>query len=198
MTSRFAALAIAVASVVVGCGRGPRANPTTGPATGRGEEPDAEAAALGPMDERERAQWTAAKDGDAEELMRLADSIGCEGLRQRAQEEDAITRAIAIRAMRYCRDFLELPWLARVATGPNDGEARLALEAAVELAARPRRATDPEDGLELREGCSELLALARSTKQPRERRVLAVGALRMLAERGCVARTEIPAELDAR
>jgi hypothetical protein len=150
------------------------------------------------MDERERTAWASAKDGEPEEQMRLADAIACEGLRQRAQEGDATTRAVALRAMRYCRDFGELPWLAQVAAGDDDGEARLALEAIGELAARPRRATDPEDALELHEGCAGLLALAHATKKPRERRVLAVSALRMLAERGCVARTEIPAELDAR
>jgi hypothetical protein len=150
------------------------------------------------MDGRERAQWAAAKDGDSEELMRLADGLGCEGLHQRAQEEDAITRAVAIRAMRYCRDFFELPWLAEVADGANDAEARIALETIADLVAQPRRATDPEDAFELREGCSALLALARSPKKPRERRVLAVSALRMLADRGCVARADIPAELDAR
>jgi hypothetical protein len=149
------------------------------------------------MDERERAAWASARDGDPEEQMRLADAIACEGLHQRAQEGDATTRAVALRAMRYCRDFGELPWLAQVAAGDDDGEARLALEAIGEIAARPRRATDPEDALELHEGCAGLLALARAPKKPRERRVLAVSALRMLAERGCVARTEIPAELDA-
>jgi hypothetical protein len=194
--ARFAALAMAVSVGVVGCHRGSRAN-GTGAGTA-GEESASEVAPLGPMDERERAQWAAAKDGDAEELMRLADAIGCEGLRQRAQEQDAAPRAVAIRAMRYCRDFGELPWLSEVAAGGDDGEARLALEAIGELAARPRRATDPEDALELHEGCTGLLDLARSAKKSRERRVLAVSALRMLAERGCVARTEIPTDLDAR
>jgi hypothetical protein len=151
------------------------------------------------MDGRERAQWAAADDGgDPEELMRLADAIGCEGLHQRAREGDATARGLAIRAMRYCRDFGELPWLVQVASGADDREARLALEAIGELAARPRKATDPDDALELHDGCAGLLELARSTKKPKERRVLAVSALRMLAERGCVARTEIPTELDAR
>jgi len=197
------AFAIAMVAVVlvclvcVGCGRGPRANGGGDRATD-GVEAPAEEAGLGPMDERERAAWASARDGDPEEQMRLTDAIACEGLHQRAQEGDATTRAVALRAMRYCRDFGELPWLAQVAAGDNDGEARLALEAIGELAARPRRATDPEDALELHEGCAELLALARSPKKARERRVLAVSALRMLAERGCVARAEIPAELDAR
>ncbi len=180
----------------MGCGRGSHASGAGGSGAGSEESP-AEVAGLGPMDERERAAWASARDGDPEEQMRLADAIACEGLHQRALEGDAGTRAVALRAMRYCRDFGELPWLAQVAAGDDDGEARLALEAIGELAARPRRATDPDDALELHEGCAGLLALARGAKKPRERRVLAVSALRMLSERGCVARADIPAELDA-
>jgi hypothetical protein len=149
-----------------------------------------------PMDERERAQWAAAKDGDPEELMRLADLIGCEGLHERASGS-AELRSVAIRAMRYCGDFSELPWLAELAGGSSDVDAREALDVIVHLAARPRQATDPEDAEELHEGCAALLAIARDGNRLRERRVLAIRALRMLAERSCVRRTDIPADLDA-
>jgi hypothetical protein len=149
------------------------------------------------MDERERAQWAAAKEGDPEELMRLADLTGCEGLRERAVGNVEL-RAVALQAMQYCGDFAELPWLAQVGAGPSEADARQALEAIFQLAARRRKATDPEDAEELHEGCGSLLAIARDGSQPRERRVLAVRALRMLAERGCVKRGDIPAELDAR
>jgi hypothetical protein len=40
--------------------------------------------------------------------------------------------------------------------------------------------------------------MARDTSRPRERRVLAIRALRMLAERGCVSRGDVPGDLDAR
>lgn len=149
-----------------------------------------------PIDSRELAQWMAAKQDDPEELARLARLVGCEGLRERAESPEL--RLTAARAMRYCSDFSELPWLAQLAAGPSDDEARAALESAVELAARPRRATDPEDADELHTGCAALLDLARGTDRPRERRVLAIRALRMLADRGCVKRTDIPADLDAR
>ena len=66
------------------------------------------------------------------------------------------------------------------------------------MAARPRRATDPEDADELHAGCGALLSLARSASRSRERRVLAVHALRMLAERGCVRRADIPTDPDAK
>ena len=99
--------------------------------------------------------------------------------------------------MQFCHDFSELPWLAQVGTTGTDDEARAALDAVVELAARPRRATDPEDADELHVGCGALLDLARGAERPKERRVLAIRALRMLTDRGCVKKADIPTELDA-
>ena len=154
---------------------------------------DADAA---PMDAREAAQWEATKDGEPEELARLARLVGCEGLRDRA--DDAALRSTAILAMQYCPDFSELPWLAQVGATGKDEEAKAALDDIVELAARPRRATDPEDADELHTGCGALLDLAKATDRPKERRVRAIRALRMLADRGCVKRADIPTDLDAR
>jgi hypothetical protein len=164
----------------------------TGGTGGAGEE-----AGATPMDAREAAQWAAAKEGDAEELARLADLVGCEGLRERG-EAAAELRPTAIRAMQYCRDFSELPWLAQIGATGGDEDARAALETVVELAARPRRATDPEDADELHVGCGALLDLAKASDRPRARRVLAIRALRMLSDRGCVKRADIPTDLDAR
>ena len=152
--------------------------------------------AAAPMDAREAAQWAAAKDGEPEELGRLARLVGCEGLRERAETPGL--RTTAAKAMQFCPDFSELPWLAQVAVGSSDDDAKAALESIVELAARRRRATDPEDADELHAGCVALLDLARSTERSKERRVLAIRALRMLAERGCVKRADIPTDLDAR
>ena len=149
-----------------------------------------------PMDTREAAQWASAVQGDPEELMRLADLVGCEGLRDRAVQPDL--RATAIRATQYCPDYSQLPWLTELAAAKDDAEARAALEAIDELAARPRRAIDPEDAQELHVGCGALLAFARSGSRPKERRVLAIRALRMLSERGCVRRADIPTDVDAR
>ncbi len=155
-------------------------------------------AGVAPMDAREASLWTAAggKDADPEDLARLADLVGCTGLRERA--DDATRRMTALRAMQYCGDFSELPWLAEVATTGKDDEARAALDAAVELAARPRRATDPEDADELHAGCGALLELAKGAERPKERRVGAIRALRMLVDRGCVKKADIPTELDAK
>ena len=147
------------------------------------------------MEAHEAEQWARANDGEPEELMRLADLVGCEGLRERAG--GAALRTTAIRAMRYCGDFSELPWLAQVAATGEDVDAKASVESIVELSARPRRATDPDDAVELHVGCAALLDLARSTDWPKERRIEAVRALRMLSERGCVKRSEIPTDLDA-
>jgi hypothetical protein len=87
--------------------------------------------------------------------------------------------------MQYCPDFSELGWLARVAQEGNDAEAHTALETVDLLAARPRRATDPEDADELHAGCAQLAAMADANSRPGDRRLLAVRALRMLADRGC-------------
>ncbi len=154
------------------------------------------AAPLSPMGPRESEQWSAAAAGDAEEAMRLIDVLGCDGVRERAARAEL--RITAIRAMQHCVDFSELPWLVHVAAGGGDAEARAALETIDDLAATPRRATDPEDGDELHAGCVSLLSLARESATPRERRVLAVRALRMLSDRGCVTRSEIPKDLDTR
>jgi hypothetical protein len=188
----------------VDCGKSTAPSAAVPPASAPGAAPSDAAVVTGeqggaaPMDAREAAQWAAAKEGegDAEELARLADLVGCEGLRERGEGEDL--RMTAIRAMQYCRDFSELPWLAQIAAGGSDDEARAALETVVELAARPRRATDPEDADELHTGCGALLGLAKDTERARARRVLAIRALRMLTERGCVKRSDIPTDLDAR
>jgi hypothetical protein len=164
-----------------------------------GTEPESETepeVVMAPMDAREASQWAAAAQGEPEELMRLEDLVGCDALRGRASQRDL--RATAIRAMQYCRDFSELPWLVEIATEESEADARAALEAIDELAARPRRATDPEDALELHEGCGALLTLARATARPKELRVLAIRALRMLSERGCVKRTDIPTDVDVK
>jgi hypothetical protein len=151
----------------------------------------------GPMDAREADAWARAGDGgDDDDDIRLADLVGCTGLRERAG--DARLRPTAVRAMAYCHDFSELPWLAELGAHGSDGEALEALDAVVEQAARVRRATDPEDADELHTGCASLLILSRATDRPAPRRVRAIRALRMLSDRGCVKRGDIPTDLDAK
>ncbi|MGD0679147.1 MAG: hypothetical protein ABSC94_27430 [Polyangiaceae bacterium] len=147
------------------------------------------------MSAREAEAWSRAQDGGDDDLIRLDDLIGCDGARERGGAP--ALRMTALHAMAYCPDFSELPWLAEVATTGDDAQADSALDSIVEQASRPRRTTDPEDAKELGEGCRRLLTLARASDRPRVRRVVAVRALRMLAERGCVQRSEIPHDFDA-
>jgi hypothetical protein len=149
------------------------------------------------MDEQEARAWARASEGDEDELGRLADLAGCEGLRRGGIDHPKL-RVTALLAMANCRDFSELPFLADVAAGPSEPEALAALASITSQAARRRRATDPDDARELDDGCRALLALARSGQMSRQRRVGAVDALRMLADRGCVRRDEIPVDLDTK
>ena len=92
----------------------------------------------------------------------------------------------------------ELGWLAGVTSTGSDADSAAALDAILDQAARPRRAVDPEDADEIADGCQTLLALARAPGRPRTRRVGAIRALRMLAERGCAKAADIPTDLDGK
>jgi hypothetical protein len=152
-----------------------------------------------PMTEAERTAWSEADGGEPAELARLVDLVGCDGLRERASGPGgAAVRSLALRAMSYCPDFSELPWLADLASTASDDVAAQALDAIVDQAARPRRAVDPEDADELHTGCAALLALAKAPDKARPRRIGAVRALRMLVDRGCVRVADIPTDVDAK
>ena len=100
--------------------------------------------------------------------------------------------------MGYARGWAQLPFLVKTAAAKDDDEARVALDAVLELATRPRRAEDPEDASELREGCDALTALARDTKRPRPRRVAAVRALRMMTCPPLDAGEALPNDVDTK
>jgi hypothetical protein len=190
-------LAAALGITQLQCGKAtpPKASAAAGEAAVIAEAPAADAAVV--IDESEQAAWNEAADGgDPAELLRIARRLSCEDLRARASL--AGLRLLAVRAMAYCPDFTELPWLAETATTGPDDVAGEALDSILEQAARPRRAVDPEDAEELRAGCTALLALARAQDRPRIRRIRAVAALRMLSERGCVSRADIPSDVDAK
>lgn len=141
--------------------------------------------------------WTEAADGgDESELIRLADREGPMGLVERSV--DARYRLTALRAMGYTTGWVALPELGRAAqTGPED-EATVAVDGATLMAAQKRRQVDPEDALELRDGCDRLLAAAKDTTRPRAVRVGAVRALRMMTDRGCVNPSDIPGDVDVK
>ncbi len=143
--------------------------------------------------------WRRADDGESDDLARLADREGAAGILERATSGGAapVSRLTALRALAYADGYEALPFLAEAAAGANDADASAALESLADIAARKRRATDQEDGFELREGCDAILVLARDTSRPRARRIGAIRFLRMMTDRGCVQATDIPADLDA-
>ena len=187
-----------VASVVAACsacGKGGGAGGTdvaagtsSVPAISRTSFPPEAGAAM----VRDVAMWTSAREGQTEDLASLATHEGAAGLVEAAADPEL--RKTALRAMGFARGWAQLPYLARTASEPDDEEARLALASAVELSARRRTTEDVEDATELREGCEKLGALARDAERARERRVLALRALRMMP----CPKQELPADLDAR
>jgi hypothetical protein len=198
----FTRLGFALALVLAAVGCGKSSTPTTATPTASASviasaaPRTSEGDAAPVVDFHLTELWSRAREGDGADLERLADVEGSAGLLEKGAE-DAL-RATALRALAFAHDFVGLPWLATVATDGDDADAALALDAAVELAARPRRANEAEDDDELSEGCTKLLALAKTMTVAKERRIPAIRALRMLVDRGCVKRDQIPHDLDAR
>jgi hypothetical protein len=191
VVTSFALAGIGIFATCGGCRRsGPASGDTALPATD--PEPDGATPKAARPPPRDPLLWANAKDGDPEDLATLATHEGAAGLVEAAADPEL--RLIAIRALAYAPGFSQLPFLARVAKGASADEAREALDAVVDLAARPRTSEDPEDAPELDEGCKELAALARDPKGERARRVPTIRALRMLP---CPA-MDIPTDLDAR
>jgi hypothetical protein len=141
---------------------------------------------------RDVAMWASAKSGGPEDLASLANHEGATGLVEAAAEPEL--RVTALRAMGYARGWAQLPFLAITAAAEPEEDARAALESVVELAARPRRSEDVEDEPELREGCEKLGALVREAARPRDRRIPALRALRMMP----CPKQELPTDLDAK
>jgi hypothetical protein len=195
--SRTIATLACVASVLSACsscGKTPTGDPNV--ASGTSSAPVVNRTSVppdaGPIAVRDVAMWTSARGGQTEDLASLATHEGAIGLVEAAGDPDL--RPTALRAMGYARGWAQLPYLARTAAGGDDEPAKIALEATVELAARQRRSEDVEDEAELRDGCEGLGALARDTATTKERRVLALRALRMMP----CPKQELPTDLDAR
>jgi hypothetical protein len=189
---------IAVATVLIGCGRG--GSPSAALPDGAKVQDAAVVVAAPAPDPVLEELWAQAKGGEAGDLARLADREGESGLVERAQVDPA-SRQTALRAMAFAPEpgaFAGLPFLAEAARGADEAQAEVALQSAIDLAARPRRAIDPEDAAEMKAGCDSLLALANDPKASRARRVNSIRALRMLADRGCVDLRALPTDLDAR
>lgn len=188
-------------AIGVACGRASTSAPIAASVAPSGAPPASASASIDaeasePLDPREAELWALAADGGDEDLARLASREGSVGLVERGAEP--ARRMTAIRALAYVHDFVGLPWLAEIAAAKDDAEALAALEAIADIAAQPRRAVDPEDGAELRAGCDRIVSLAKDTKASKERRIVAIRAIRMMLDRGCAKADEIPTELDAK
>jgi hypothetical protein len=167
-----------VALVTSGCGG------CQNPATQPPEDGALDAAAVAtPMSAQERGLWEAAKDGDEMELARLANDRGPMGLEERAS--DPVLRETALRAMGYTRSLVGLPLLGESAAKDPEPLATAAVQSAEMLAAEPRRTWDPEDALEVRQGCTSLKAAAADVARPKAVRDGASRAVKMLADLGC-------------
>ena len=141
--------------------------------------------------------WTRAKDGDDDELARLAQKEGAHGLEERAAS--AQYRVTALRAMAFTPGFSSFATLGGAAEKGTDEEAKVAVESADAIAARKREQVDPEEDDELGVGCTALLATAKDATRPREVRIGAVRALRMLDDhKPCPRASEIPTDVDAK
>ncbi|WP_394850141.1 hypothetical protein LZC95_22120 [Pendulispora brunnea] len=177
-------LLVALVFSATACGRGRTSTAGTPSSSTPGAVDGAAPAPPGASSEQLDAQWARAREGEADELARLARKEGALGLVERGSA-NAEWRETALRALAYADGWAGLPWLADVGAGTNEKEAALALESASALAARPRRAVDPEDALELRAGCDKLSALAAQGQRPKAVTQAAVRTLRMLADYGC-------------
>jgi hypothetical protein len=170
---------VALAFFLSGCGG--CQNPATQP-PGDGA-PEGAVAIATPMPPEEQKLWEAAKEGDEMELAHLANAVGPAGLTERSS--DAALRLSALRAMGYTRSFVGLPLLGESAKTDPEPLATAAALSAEMLAAEPRRTWDPEDALEVREGCDKLKAAAADPARPKSVRDGAARAVKMLADLGC-------------
>jgi hypothetical protein len=186
--------AIWLCALVFACGQKP-GGPTSGGAAGPGDERASQSTPIDGSGEPFVVDeaWERAKGGDEEELARLARVKGLDAL-VAGLDAPAKTgaRPTAIRALAHAPGFAQIVQLARIAEEGSDEDADLALQSAHAIAARARTAEEVEDAAELREGCEILLRLAKNASAPRKRRILALGTLRMFADRGVVATAELP------
>lgn len=172
---------------------------TTACAKSAGASSDAGPAASAHVDEKSPeldALWAAAASGEADDLARLADREGAAALAEAGADPNK--KLTAIRALAFADGFAGLPFLAQAADGADAEQSRAAVDAIDALAGAPRRAVDPEDAVELRAGCNQLLVIAKNSAKPRPVRVGIVRALRMWADRACAKAEEIPLDVDTK
>jgi len=163
------------------CSCGGCQNPATQP-QGDGA-PEAAVLAAAPLTPEEQKLWESAKEGDEMELAHLANAVGPMGLSERAS--DPTLRPTALAAMGYTRSLVGLALLGESAQKDPEPLAAAAVASAEMLAAEPRRTWDPEDAIEVRQGCESLKKAAADAARPKAVRDGASRAVKMLADLGC-------------
>ena len=140
--------------------------------------------------------WRRALEGDPADLARLADREGAGGLLEGLEEGGPIGLA-ALAALPWADDadaaYQRLGEIVR----QLDPTATLpVVQAIVDMAARPRRQTEPLDPPGLRSCAEALLTLAEKKSLAKSVRAPAISALRLLVEKGAVSAASIPTDLD--
>ncbi len=189
----WASVAVVVAASLSACGSCQKNGAGDGDASMTSARVEA-----GPTPE-EDLLWTNAAAGEPDDLARLADREGAAELARAGSEtQDAAKRLTAIRALAFADGYAGLPFLATEADGADGARAGAAAESIEALAGEPRRSVDPEDALEFRAGCTQLLITAKNKAKPRSLRVAIVRALRLWQDRGCAPAEEIPTDVDVK
>jgi hypothetical protein len=168
------------------CAKSAASTGDAAPASSRPDVPSPEVDAL----------WAAAASGAPDDLAHLADREGASSLADAGA--DPTKKLRAIQALAYADGFAGLPFLAQEADGADATQAQAAVDSIGAIAAKSRRAVDPEDATEFRAGCTQLLTTAKNPSKTRAVRVGILRALRMWADRRCAPPEEIPIDLDVK
>jgi hypothetical protein len=152
-----------------------------------------------PAKESERLKddlWRRALERDPIDLARLADREGAGGLLE-GLEEGGPVALTALGALPLAQDAdVAFQRLGEIVRQVEPTTTAPVLQAIVDMAARPRRQTEPLDPPGLRSCAEALMALAERKSLAKSVRAPAISALRLLAERGAVTTSAIPTDLD--
>ncbi len=174
-----------VVCLVAACSSEPDAKPPTATSSASSNASvEANARTFGPLWDR------AASSGDEADLARLALDEGATGLLDALA--DPVRGAVAMRSLPHApdRDVAIAPLAAKVLAGAADADG--AADALVALLAFPSRDSERLDPDGEKAAVRDLLSVAKDGARTVELRAKSVSALRRLAERGVVARGEIP------
>jgi hypothetical protein len=196
-----ALLALATGASCAACARGPSLAVPREPgavlaqSAAPGVAPSAAPAPPPHTRRRDDPGWIAARDADPAEKARLARAVGAAELLGALGDPGEVPE-VALAALPYAddRDIALGPLAERARTEP--GRRHRLLVAILAIAGEPRGSREPLDPEGARRCGDILVAFARDAAVAREDRVLAVSALRALAERGLVERARIPGDLD--